>query len=181
MAATSDQHLLQLLRTDYRQAFRLLYKEYYKMLEYLVTKNSGNAADAEDLFQEVMIVLFNQTRNADFVLTCAVKTYIYSVGRNLWLKKLRSAKNMSAITDYEKYENIAAEETPDSNEPEIKKVTSAMELLGENCRKILTLFYYQKMNMVDIAAALGYTNADNAKTQKYKCLQQLKNKITANA
>lgn len=178
MAHTTDHTLLQLLRTDYRQAFKLLYKEHYKMVEYLITKNSGNSADAEDVFQEAMIVLFNQSREEGFTLTCAIKTYIYSVARNIWLKKLRSRKNLRAINDYEQYENIAVEEPVDSNEPAIKQVTDAMQLLGENCRKILTLFYYQKMNMVDIAAQLGYTNADNAKTQKYKCLQQLKSKIT---
>jgi len=28
--------------------------------------------------------------------------------------------------------------------------------------------------MVEIAAGFGYTNADNAKNQKYKCLMRLK-------
>ena len=35
-------------------------------------------------------------------------------------------------------------------------------------------FYLADKSMDEIAKRFGYTNADNAKTQKYKCLQRLK-------
>jgi hypothetical protein len=46
--------------------------------------------------------------------------------------------------------------------------------LGEPCKSLLESYYLQKRSMSEIAAAFGYTNADNAKTQKYKCLMRLK-------
>jgi len=178
--ALTDVEILQLLRTDYRAAFKLLYKDYYRMVEYLVTRNSGSTADAEDIFQEVMLVIFDKSRQPDFELSCAVKTFIYSVGRNLWFKKLRTINRTSNITDFEAFENIAVEDEPADDDGKLQKVTAAMQAMGESCRKILMLFYYQKKNMVEIAAELGYSNAENAKNQKYKCLQQLKSKV-ANA
>jgi DNA-directed RNA polymerase specialized sigma subunit len=51
---------------------------------------------------------------------------------------------------------------------------SALSKLGEPCKSLIEAYYFQKKNMQEIAANFGYTNADNAKTQKYKCLMRLK-------
>ena len=50
----------------------------------------------------------------------------------------------------------------------------AMDKIGEPCKSLLEAYYFQKKSMPEIADFFGYTNADNAKTQKYKCLIRLK-------
>ena len=50
----------------------------------------------------------------------------------------------------------------------------AMNSLGEPCKSLLEAYYLDKKSMVEIAGDFGYTNADNAKNQKYKCLMRLK-------
>ena len=50
----------------------------------------------------------------------------------------------------------------------------AMQALGEPCKSLLESYYLSKKSMVEIATDFGYTNADNAKNQKYKCLMRLK-------
>jgi hypothetical protein len=50
----------------------------------------------------------------------------------------------------------------------------ALKKIGEPCKSLLEAFYMEKKSMPEIASAFGYTNADNAKTQKYKCLVRLK-------
>jgi DNA-directed RNA polymerase specialized sigma24 family protein len=50
----------------------------------------------------------------------------------------------------------------------------ALLQLGEPCKTIIEDFYIHNKSMQDISEKFGYTNADNAKTQKYKCLQRLK-------
>jgi DNA-directed RNA polymerase specialized sigma24 family protein len=50
----------------------------------------------------------------------------------------------------------------------------AMGSLGEPCKSLLEAYYLQKKDMTEIAETFGYTNADNAKNQKYKCLVRLK-------
>jgi hypothetical protein len=57
---------------------------------------------------------------------------------------------------------------------EFAMMEKAMGSLGEPCKSLLEAFYMQKKNMQEIAAGFGYTNAENAKTQKYKCLMRLK-------
>ncbi len=50
----------------------------------------------------------------------------------------------------------------------------ALLKVGEPCKSLLEAFYIGKKSMPEIAGSFGYTNADNAKTQKYKCLMRLK-------
>jgi DNA-directed RNA polymerase specialized sigma24 family protein len=50
----------------------------------------------------------------------------------------------------------------------------AMGSLGEPCKSLLEAFYMQKRSMQEIASNFGYTNSENAKNQKYKCLMRLK-------
>ncbi len=57
---------------------------------------------------------------------------------------------------------------------EFEMMDKAIDSLGEPCKSLLEAYYLQKKNMQEIAVSFGYTNADNAKNQKYKCLMRLK-------
>ena len=50
----------------------------------------------------------------------------------------------------------------------------ALNSLGEPCKGLLEGYYLNKKGMQELAEDFGYTNADNAKNQKYKCLMRLK-------
>src|SRR5690606_6715764 len=54
------------------------------------------------------------------------------------------------------------------------KMEDALKKLGEPCATLLKDFYLEDLSMAEIAEKFGYTNTDNAKNQKYKCLQRLK-------
>ena len=49
--------------------------------------------------------------------------------------------------------------------------------LGNQCKKIITLFYYEEKRLDEIVELLGYENKEVAKSQKSRCLKQLKNLI----
>jgi DNA-directed RNA polymerase specialized sigma24 family protein len=74
-------------------------------------------------------------------------------------------------------ETIPVEEEIESHEKrndDFNLMENAMSKIGEPCKSLLDAYYIQKKHMQEIAADFGYTNADNAKTQKYKCLMRLK-------
>lgn len=78
------------------------------------------------------------------------------------------------MTDFENADDVLLpDEIADENE-KLVVLRKSLARLGVGCRKLLLLFYYFKKNMEEIATELNYTNADNAKSQKYKCLQKLK-------
>ncbi len=174
MANQTDK-IFTLLKSDHKAAFKYLYQEYFSMIQYFVTKNSGTKEDAEDVFQDCLVVLYEKSVSGDFALNCTIKTFIYSISRNLWLKEIRDNRKRINVKDYEQFievNNHAVEFAEKDNR--MKHVRSAIDKLGDKCRKILESFYFSNKKMNVIASEMGYTNADNAKNQKYKCMQQLK-------
>lgn len=170
----TDKEMISGLKKGQASAYEALYRNYFSMIRYLVTKNSGSEEDAGDIFQDGIVALFEKLRGGELKLTASLKTYIYSICRNLWLKRLRERGRMK-FTDFEKTVEIAAE-GPEEDPTEQQKalLKACMDQLGESCRKILERFYFFRMNMQEIADDLGYTNAANAKNQKYKCIRRLK-------
>jgi len=147
------------------------------MVQALVVNNNGTAEDAKDIFQEAMIVLYEKVKSGTFELNCQIKTYIYSVCRRLWLKRLMYQNRFLIVESEHEQEIVSADEEIEEHErlnTEFKMMEKAMNSLGEPCKSLLEAFYLQKKSMHDIASAFGYTNAENAKTQKYKCLVRLK-------
>jgi RNA polymerase sigma factor (sigma-70 family) len=170
---TPDVELLQGLQKGRKEAFTHLYRQHYPMVRYLVVHNSGTADEADDVFQDALLVLINKLRQADFQLTASLKTYLYSVSRNLWLKRLRT-KGKTKLIDFENPIEVQEEPAEESQEPLLAQLRTCLETIGDSCRKILERFYYFKMSMEDIAIELGYTNAENVKNQKYKCILRLR-------
>jgi RNA polymerase sigma factor (sigma-70 family) len=159
-----------------KKAIDTIYRQNYAMIQAFILNNSGSQDDARDIFQEAMIVLFEKARSGNFELSSQLKTYIYSVCRRLWLKKLNQMHKYSGNLDNME-ETVAVEEEIELHEKrdtDFILMEAAMSKIGEPCKSLLDAYYIQKKNMQEIAANFGYTNADNAKTQKYKCLMRLK-------
>ena len=172
----NERILLQGLARNDRKAVETIYKENYTTVQSLIINNNGTADDAKDIFQEAMIVLYEKARSGTFELSCQIKTYVYSVSRRLWLKRLQQANRYNA--DIGNADGVVpVEEDIDEHEKrdaEFDMMEKAIQGLGEPCKSLLEAFYLRKMNMQEIATTFGYTNAENAKTQKYKCLMRLK-------
>jgi RNA polymerase sigma factor (sigma-70 family) len=120
--------------------------------------------------------LYEKVRSGSFELNCQLKTYLYSVSKRLWLKKL-STNNRFVSTGVELEQTFPVEEELEAHErrdAEFDMMEKAIATLGEPCKSLLEAYYLKKQNMQVIAEAFGYTNADNAKNQKYKCLVRLK-------
>lgn len=172
----SDNEVILGILNDSKGVLDKLYEAYFPMILQLVVMNNGNDDDAKDIFQESVIVLYNKVKKGDFVLNSKLKTFIYSVCRRLWLKRLSQKSRVTGnIVDFE--EVLSVEEDIEQHE-ERDKQFDLMELalgrLGEPCKTIIEDFYINSKSMQDICEKFGYTNADNAKNQKYKCLQRLK-------
>jgi RNA polymerase sigma factor (sigma-70 family) len=173
---TNEKALLQGLARNDRKAAETIYRGNYNMIQSLIINNNGSAEDARDIFQEAMIVLYEKARSGNFELNCQIKTYVYSVCRRLWLKRLQQLGRYSAEMGSVE-EVVSVEEEMESHEQknaEFEMMDLAINNLGEPCKSLIEAYYLQKKNMQEIAAAFGYTNADNAKNQKYKCLMRLK-------
>jgi RNA polymerase sigma factor (sigma-70 family) len=157
-------------------ALNKLYIGYFPMVLQFILNNNGDEDDAKDVYQEGIIVLYNKVKSGDFELSSKLKTYIYSVCRRIWLKKLaQQSKKTNNISDFEDIISTDVDiEDHEQKEEQFDKMQSALLNLGEPCKTIIQDFYLNNLSMQDISEKFGYTNTDNAKTQKYKCMQRLK-------
>jgi RNA polymerase sigma factor (sigma-70 family) len=173
---SSEKQLLKGLARNDKKAVETIYKQNYNMVQSMIVNNNGTIDDARDVFQESMIVLFENAKSPTFELNCQIKTYVYSVARRLWLKRLQQLKKYGGEVD-NIAEVVPVEEEVEAHEQrnaEFQVMEKALLNLGEPCKSLLEAYYMQKKSMTDIAGSFGYTNADNAKNQKYKCLIRLK-------
>lgn len=171
-----EKALLEGLAASDKKAVETIYQENFNMVQSLIINNNGSSDDAKDIFQEAIIVLYEKVRSGTFELNCQIKTFVYSVSRRLWLKRLQQQNRYSAPGDSMETVVAVDEDLEDHEQrnAEFEMMEKALSNIGEPCKSLLEAYYLQKQNMQIIAANFGYTNADNAKNQKYKCLMRLK-------
>ncbi len=171
-----EQALIRGLSVNDKNAIETIYNDHYGVIQNLILNNNGSEEDAKDIFQEALIVLYEKSKSAEFELSCQVRTYLYSVSKRLWLKRLQKNSRYELQSNgFE--ETVYVEDDIGMHEKrnnEFGMMEFAMTHIGEPCKSILEAYYIRKQNMEEIAAHFGYTNSDNAKNQKYKCLVRLR-------
>lgn len=176
----SEQELLKELATGERIATEQIYSKHYPIITKWIRNNGGTESDAADVYQEAMVILYEKAQTEDFRLTCKIGTYLFSISKNLWYKKInKSQKQPDSLSEPGFEEKLDRAYEDDINvhherENHFRQLDDALEQLGEPCSSLLKAFYQQDKSMTEIALQFGYTNPDNAKTQKYKCLTRLK-------
>jgi RNA polymerase sigma factor (sigma-70 family) len=178
----TDADFVEGLRNNDNLILKALYKKFFNVVLKYVLNNSGSEQEAKDVYQESIIVLYHNAQKPEFTLNCQLQTYIYSIAKRLWLKQIGKQSHLVKLGDNDGEVDVNVNEDLEQHEireREFDKMNSSLEQLGEPCKTLITDFYLRKMNMEELAEKFGYTNADNAKNQKYKCLQRLK-KIFSN-
>jgi RNA polymerase sigma factor (sigma-70 family) len=176
----SDEAILEGLRLRSDYIVNFIYKDYFPLIRFLVTENDGSVEDAEDIFQDGIIIIYNKISINQLNLTSSFKTFMYSVCRNLWLQKLNKRKAIfEKLTDVEEYialpQNLIQEDS--QAETELHRIIQIHFLsLEENCQKLLRLFA-KNIPLNEIAVTLGFKTEKYAKTRKYMCKEELKKRI----
>lgn len=161
------------------KAFKYMYQHHYKVIEKFILANNGKTSDAEDVFQDAMITFFHQVKNNGLELNCSLQTYLYSICRNLWLKKLRKNKRTIELTDVIKqYVTVKENHFDTLIEKEEKSLVAQMlNHLGKDCKQILLFFYFEKNRMSEIADKMNLANEQVAKNKKSNCMKKLKSLV----
>jgi len=178
----TDQQLLAALAAGERTATEQIYRQNYHIISGWLIKNGCSSTDAADVFQEAMVVLYGKAEDENFRLTCSAGTYLFAISKHLWYKKVQKQSREPALlqhdpgTEDDEFGGVYEDDINVHHEREAhyEQLNTALDQVGEPCRSLLKAFYHQDKSMQEIAADFGYTNPDNAKTQKYKCLARLR-------
>lgn len=174
-----DHKIIDLIRSGSNdKALAALYR-HFPMMQKMIRTNGGSTQDAEDVFQEALIILCTQVRKKDLQLTAKLSTYLFSICRYLWKDEWKRRKGQllhafeTGLTGVEEQ----ALETFREADKRASLAEKALHELSERCRELLLLFYNGGMKLKDIAARMGYSSENTAKNQKYKCLEAAKNRL----
>lgn len=153
-----------------------IYKNFYSKINFFIKKNSGDDDDANDIFQEAIIIIYRKLKANELVLDCTFETYLYSVCRFLWLKQLEKRKiEKEKIMDNHEYNDDiyddGLERVVDMNE-RYSLYQKHFANLGKDCQKILQL-YFDKVPLKNIAQIMGFKGEKYAKKRKFKCKEYL--------
>lgn len=175
----SDAELVNALKhpKEVDAAIRVIYREYYGMLENYVINNNGNKEDAADVIQETIVAFIENVEENKFRGDSSVKSFLYAITRNIWLAELRkrnSTDNRNRI--FEKGKDSIEQSTVQHLEQreQFALIQQLFDKLGEKCKQLLMLVYYEDLSMSDIMQQMpDYQNEQVLRNKKYKCMKQL--------
>ena len=180
-----NETIVQQLRKGDEKAIKMLYRLAYPECASYIKQNSGTTTDAEDIFQESVMVLFRKIKAPDFQLSSHIKTFLYAILKNLWRNELRKrTRSGLKLTIDDASENpfpLKAENEVALKQEEEKKhelIAQTLQSIEGNCREVLINFYFKKMSLKEIGAAMGFTE-QYAKKRRYTCMESLKKKVKA--
>ncbi|HRI21353.1 MAG TPA: RNA polymerase sigma factor, partial [Panacibacter sp.] len=174
----SDQEIVAALKNsrEMDKAIGFIYKNYYGLLEYYVVDNKGSKDDAADIIQEVLVAFIDIVQQDKFRGDASVKSFLYSITRNLWLSEMRkrnSADNRNRIFEKGKDGIEQGAVTQLIKSEYYKAIQDLFERLGEKCKQLLLLVYYEDLSMKDILEkTTDYQNEQVLRNKKYKCMKQ---------
>jgi len=181
MKQPSDQLLFDSLKNGSEAAFTAVYENNRSLFLNFGRKFGLDDTILLDIYQDTYIAFFENIANGRLVeLKSRISTYLISIGKYKILEQLRknSKKVNSDIVLNLTHETNSDIDTFDLDNEELSKEQKDLqlnfEMLGEKCRKILTMFYYKNYSIKQIMAAGGYNNENVVKSQKSRCLKTLK-------
>ena len=167
---------LERLRAGDRQTVEAIYDQCFGMIANWVRKNSGTQKDAEDVFQDALVSLYQRAGEPDFSLSCKLSTFIFSIAKNIWLYRLRS-KGRHVFTDVDATDSIPhsdmqlADELIEKAEAEFVYQRN-FDKLSERCRQVLTLFF-NGLSMQEITQKMGLVSDNATRKKKHHCKNEL--------
>lgn len=166
----TDEQIIEGLLYRNVKAIDFLYKTVYPIAKNMITTGGGMIEDAEDIFNDALIILYQKVRSDGFQITVSVKAYLLGVVRFKWFR-LNEKKRLFVSGNYLDGLEESTEDLIVMNEKR-KLLKRCLNELGDDCRKILEL-YFMGTCMGDIAQLLGYKSDRIAKKKKFLCKERL--------
>jgi RNA polymerase sigma factor (sigma-70 family) len=168
-----DNEIIESIRKGNREKpIKYLYKE-FPVIRAKIMASGGNKETAEEIFNDALLLLMEKVSKPSFELSSKLSTYLFGIARFLWKNELRKQNRKQdlewegAVILSEEFMNMDEE-----REERFQALETIIASLSRKCQDIFERLYYKNQSMQEIANALGFSNENSAKTQKYKCMEQ---------
>lgn len=163
-----DKQILALKNGD-RREIEKLYNEYRSGFILFLTRYGVPQEELTDIYQDSVVALIENARKGMMDhLEVELKTYLFAIGKFMVFKHLKKEKEITSEDLLVEWYNADGEEMEES------RLQEALKRLGSRCYELLNLFYYEGKKLDEIQVLMGYDKKDVLKSQKSRCLKQLK-------
>ena len=127
-----DQIYIDALANNDSAIIQSIYKKFVPKVVSYIRNNSGDNDQAQDVVQEVMIVLFNQAKAKKLQLTCPFDAYFFLLCKRKWLNEIKKSSNKGVTMD---------DDLPSNNELTDEMVTET-EMFDEKQQLFDTFWHW---------------------------------------
>ncbi len=174
----SDEQIIRSIQNGEDWVLGSLYDKNLRMIMKYVNQNSGNEADAVEIFQDAIVIFWEKARHTDFILKSKISTYLYGIVKNIWLQELARRKRLTNLEVVQNNPGHSKSIDESIEEVELTEIVKrCMKELSPLCQKILSAFYYEEQSMQQISSSLNLANENVAKTKKYQCKKELESLV----
>lgn len=177
-----QRYLLALLNND-AQLINEIYKKCAGKVKSFVCFNNGDANDAEDIFQEALVDVYNQAKYKGLELTCPFEPFLLLVCKRKWLNELKKRAVLPVTKEEDSLLHIGEDtfeqaEQLEKQQEQSKLFLEAFEKLGERCQEIIR-WSLKGEAQEKVAEALGVTYGYLRK-KKSECMASLMKLVQLN-
>lgn len=171
----SESRLIAQIKSGDQKAAEKIYNQYRKEFLVYASRLSISDEDAADIYQDSMVTLYENIVSGKLTtLTSSIKTYLFAIGKHKIYSRLKLKDSEANLEEYGFLFQEKGDEEFLLREESIEKLQKGYRELGDKCRKVLKLFYYENRSIEEIKVSLGYTSKDVVKSQKSRCIKQLR-------
>lgn len=165
-----------------REVISLLYKKVLPLVKRFVVKHSGRKEDANDVFQDALMVFYKQVIKGTFDPKYKVYGYLYRLSINYWINKIKKDSRMQLVDEMGSFEK---EEMSDQREELVaggdeNLLHSLFSAIGEKCIELLNYTIYSQLLMEDIMVRMNFPSVSAVKMQQQRCKKKLIEEIEKN-
>ncbi|AWG20555.1 RNA polymerase subunit sigma-24 [Flavobacterium faecale] len=175
LAAHPDQMYIDGLASNNSTIIKSIYKKFVPKVIHYIRNNSGDEDQAQDVVQEVLILLFDQAKAEKLTLTCPFDAYFFLLCKRKWLNELKKTSNrgVTIADDYGSIKDTNEELVALAEEFESKQqlFDSMFKKLGDKCQEVLKWSFVLK-SMEEVAEKLNVTYG-YVRKKKSLCTGQL--------
>lgn len=172
----SQEKLTEAIRQNDEKVLKWIYQKNFPKVQQMVLTNSGSVDQAKDLYQEAFLTFWTTLKTGKFhpENDSALFGFLYRIAKNKWLDTVRSSTFKQTVFPEVFPEKM--EEEQEDKEAHYSQIEGAFAKLGENCKELLTRFYFQKESLSVLSAHFGWTEA-STKNNKYRCMEKLRSSL----
>lgn len=164
------------------KALSYLYSHTLKKVKGYILSNNGSPDEANDIFQDAVIIFFKAVIENKFEDSLSVNAYIFTVSKNLWINTAKRKRTLVHVDIEDQQLSNEAHSQLDTMISKEKReaLNIAYSKLDEPCRKLLGLVAYEKLSMKELQVKMNLTSENAAKTMHYRCKQSFHKIIKGN-